>query len=291
MNNQPAEFRGRLEERLSGWGLPAELADEIEEHSTTVTYERGKIIFLRGARADVVFWLLKGTVKLYLPHSNGNRTLVAIAGPGDILGFIESVDANGRRQVLEAQALTKCSVGLFSREYIVQLLRKLDRETMVRLLEHLNSAWSMMFEQHLAFVGSSFRHRLEVVLASLGARFGLDDQRGTLIVPELTQEDLAEMIGSSRPMVSKLIADMTREGRLTRSEQHQLILRKNVRRHLATDSATQPGALPNNNSGGVQRRSDGAKVDDRMRMVAPSKESLPMARGRENQTIPGDHPA
>jgi len=237
MNNQPNEFCARLKERLTAWGLPAELAGEIEEHSTPVTYERGAVIFLRETPADLLFWLLKGFVKLYLPHSNGNRTLVDLTRPGDLLCFIESADAKGRRHVLEAQALTKCSVGLFSREHMVQLLRKLDHETMIRLFEHLNTAWSMMFERHVSFMGSSFRHRLEAVLASLGTRFGIDEQRGTLIVPELNQEDLAEMIGSSRPMVSKLIADMTREGRLTRSEHHHFILRDHPRRPGATDSA------------------------------------------------------
>jgi CRP-like cAMP-binding protein len=262
MNNQPSEFRDRLQEQLAEWGLPAEVASEIEEHSTPVTYERSAIIFLRGTPADFVFWLLKGFAKLYLPHSNGNRTLVAITRPGDMLNFIDSVDAKGRRQVLEAQALTKCSVGLFSREYMLQLLCRLNSDTMLRTFEHLNSAWSMMFEQHLGFIGASFRHRLEVVLASLSSRFGLDDQRGRLIALELNQEDLAEMIGSSRPMISKMIADMTREGRLTRSEQHHFILRNNVRWPRTTDpvSATS-GAHPNDKSQGLQRRSHGAKIE------------------------------
>jgi len=237
VNNHAAEFRARLEERLAGWGLSPEFAGEIEKHATPVTYERGAVIFLRGTSADFLFWVLKGFAKLDLPHENGNRTLVALTRPGDLLGFIDSVDAKGRRQVLEAQALTGCTVGLFSREHMFQLLRKFDRETMIRSFEHLNSAWSMIFERFVSFMGLSFRHRLEVVLAGLGARFGANDKRGTLIVPELNQEDLAKMIGASRPMVSKLIADMTREGRLTRGERHHFILQNHARRPEVTDSA------------------------------------------------------
>jgi hypothetical protein len=120
-----------------------------------------------------------------------------------------------------------------------------------------------LFEQHLGLIGASFRHRLEVVLASLSSRFGLDDQRGSLIVPELRQEDLAEMIGSSRPMISKMIADMTREGRLTRSEQHHFILRNNVRPSRATDPASvTSGAHRNDKPQGLKRRSDGAKIEE-----------------------------
>ena len=45
------------------------------------------MIFLRGAPCDLLFWLLKGFVKLYLPHKDGNRTLVDLARPGDFLGL------------------------------------------------------------------------------------------------------------------------------------------------------------------------------------------------------------
>lgn len=82
-----------------------------------------------------------------------------------------------------------------------------------------------MFERYVCFLGSTFRTRLEMVLNRLGTRFGISDKRGTLVVPKLTHEDLAEMIGSCRPMVSKLIGDMIKKGLLARGEKRQFILR------------------------------------------------------------------
>ena len=76
MQGQASEFRSRLEETLESYGLPAEVAADIEDRLTPVTYEKGAVIFLRGAPCDLLFWLLKGFVKLYLPHEDGNRTLV-----------------------------------------------------------------------------------------------------------------------------------------------------------------------------------------------------------------------
>ena len=69
------------------------------------------------------------------------------------------------------------------------------------------------------------------------ARFGVDDKRGILIILELSQEDLAEMIGSSRPMVSKLVGDMVEEGLLARSEQHQYILLSQAERQSKLTSS------------------------------------------------------
>jgi CRP/FNR family cyclic AMP-dependent transcriptional regulator len=225
MQHPLSEFRTLLEKQLTAWNLPVELADEIEEHSTPVTFEKGAIVFLHGAPADLVFWLRKGFVKLYLPHANGNRTLIAVARPGEPLGIVANVDADGRSsQIFEAQALTKCSLGLFSREHMTSLLRKLDHETVIQLLGKLNATWSALFERYAGFIGLSFRERLEIVFKDLGDRFGVEDRRGTLVILELSQEHLAEMIGSSRPMVSKVVGDKVDEGLLARSEQHQYIL-------------------------------------------------------------------
>jgi len=224
MQDRPAEFRVRLQEMLDSHGLCGDLASEIEDHLTPVTYDKGAVIFLRGSPADLLFWLLKGFVKLYLPREDGDRTLIDVARPGDLLAFVNEENSMGRRQILEAHALTKCSVGLFSREHLRQLLNKVDHQTAVRMLEQLNTAWSTTFERYITFIGSSFRVRLEMVLKRLGTRVGIEDKRGTLLMPELGHEDLAEMIGSSRPMVSKLINDMTREGLLTRGENRHFIL-------------------------------------------------------------------
>ena len=227
---QPQEPCAQLTEMLAAYGLSSDMAAEIEAHLIPVTFEKGAVVFLRGTSADLLFWVLKGFVKLYLPLGDNNRTLVDLARPGDLIGFVDEMDSRGRRQVLEAQALTRCSIGLLSRELLAQLLRKIDHETVVRLLEHFNTAWSTLFARYVAFTGSSFRERLEQVFYSLAERFGASDRRGTLLVPELSHEDLAEMIGSSRPMVSKLIVDMSNEGLLERGEKRRFILRPKAHR-------------------------------------------------------------
>ena len=154
--------------------------------------------------------------------------MVFVARCGEPLGIVDRVDDNGRRHhVLEGQALTKCTVGLLSREQLATLLHKLDCKTAVKLLENLNTIWSAIFERFAGLIGLSLRERLEMVFQDLAARFGVRDDRGVLIMPKLSQEELAEMIGSSRPMISKLLADMANEGLLARSE-HRLILRNDA---------------------------------------------------------------
>ncbi len=239
MEARATECCAQVTEALIAYGLSGDVAAEIEAHLVPVTFEKGAVVFLRGTSADLVFWVLKGLVKLYLPTDESSRTLVDLARPGDLIGFVNEMASKGRCQVLEAQALTRCSIGLLSREHMARLLNKLDHETVVRLLEHFNTAWSRLFVRYVAFIGSSFRERLEQVLYGLGERFGATDKRGILLVPELSHEDLAEMIGSSRPMVSKLIADMCAEGLLERSEKRRFILRPKA----ARPASNVPGEL------------------------------------------------
>jgi CRP/FNR family transcriptional regulator len=243
MQSQRSEFRCRLEGMLESCGLPTEVAADIEDRLTPVTYGKGAVIFLRGAPCDLVFWLLKGFVKLYVPHPDGNRTLVDLARPGDFLGFVHDRDSKGPRHLLEAHALTKCSVGWLPRDQIGPILSKLDRTATIHLLEQLNSAWSAMLERYVWFLGSPFRTRLEIVLDSLGTRFGIYDKRGTLVVLELSHEDLAEMIGSCRPTVSKLINDMIKEGLLARGQRRRLILSPKERTSSVAPSAQSPAYL------------------------------------------------
>ena len=221
-----SEFRERLADRLREWALPERLATDLADHLCPVTYEKGAVIFLRGSPADFLFCVINGFVKLYLPHTNGHRTLVGLARPGDLLGFVDSLDADNRRgQVFEAHALTKCSLGLISRDYVIKVARTLDPDSITRLLEHVNTAWSRMFEWYARLMGLPFRERLQLVLENLKGRVGVTERRGVLLLPALTHEDLAEMIGSSRPMVSRLINDMAEDGLLVRGEKQHYVLK------------------------------------------------------------------
>ena len=229
----------RLEMRLGDFGVPCKFVDEIIGHHTVVKYNKGSMVFLQGSPADVMFWVLAGLVKAYCPRPDGTRILVKLAGPGDLIGHVDYIDSRGcRAQVFEVEALTKCSVALFTREYVIKLLQSLDHAALLQMIERLNTAWSSMAQWFGTFLGMSFRERLEVVLSELGARFGVRDTRGVLLMPELAHTDLADMIGSSRPMVSRLIAEMTEERLLLRQGKQFILLEA-----LAGEKSDSPSLL------------------------------------------------
>ncbi len=235
----PEEARRRLGEQLTQWELPEEFVAELldHHHHALVNYAKGEPLFLQGSTADVGFWILSGLVKLYSPNADGTRVVVALLGPGDLAGFTDYLESNGHRaQAFEAEALTKASVALFTRDYVMKALQKLSPPKLVAAFEKFNTSWSSLACSYAQFLGMSFRERLQTVFASLATRFAVRDSRGILLTVELSHDDLAEMIASSRPMVSRLIADMMDQGIIARQGKHYILL--NNAAASATNDAT-----------------------------------------------------
>jgi CRP/FNR family cyclic AMP-dependent transcriptional regulator len=220
-----AQAQERLLSRLSSMGLPRPAATALLERHMLVRYPKGAELFSMGSPADVVFAVLTGLVKVHSSRAGSDPVLVELAGPGDLVGYADFADADGgRSQLFEATALTNSCVALFTRHQISEVVKGLEPEALFRIAEAINSMWSSVVYRYATFLGMSLRKRLEIVLGELAERFCVPDSRGTLLLPELAQEELAEMIGSSRPMVSKLLTEMTDHGLLIRDGRRHILI-------------------------------------------------------------------
>jgi CRP/FNR family cyclic AMP-dependent transcriptional regulator len=221
------EGYARLRGNFSRWRVPNAIVDELVDQRSAVSYPRGAMVFLEGSPGDLFGCVLAGYVKVYCNAANGARVLARLAGPGEIIGYADAEECKGRRsKIFETQALTKCSVALFTRERAVRLLRAIEPEQAIELFQSLNSFWSLTVHWWTSFLGLPFQQRLEVVLGDLGRRVGVHDNRGTLIIPELSQADLAEMIASSRPLVSRLLNEMEERGLVQRRGKQYLLTKE-----------------------------------------------------------------
>lgn len=220
------EGYARLRGNVSRWRVAPAIVEDLVDQRSAVTYPRGAMIFLQGSPGDLFGCVLAGYVKVYCNIADGARVLTRLSGPGDIVGYADGEDCKGRRSKLfETQALSKCSIALFTRERAVRMLRSLDPDQSIELYQTLNSFWSSMLHWWTTFLGLPFEQRLRVVLSDLARRVGVHDNRGTLIIPELSQADLAEMIASSRPLVSRILNEMEERGLVQRRGKQYLLLK------------------------------------------------------------------
>jgi CRP/FNR family transcriptional regulator len=204
--------------------LPSGLIDELFNHHNAVAYPKGSILFSQGSPAGLIFLLISGVVKISCPMGNTDRAFVRLAAPSDILGLVDFIDSTGKRtRAFEARALTKCVVALFTREHVAKMLEELDRATLVRLLEHLNTAWSSVMYRSVVFLGASFRQRLKITFEDLASRFGVEEKRGMLLRIKLSHADLADMIDASRTLVTRLIGEMVAQQSLYRDGKRYIV--------------------------------------------------------------------
>lgn len=219
-NNQ--SLRAQLELRA----FPESVIERLIQYHTAVNYGPGALVFRQGSAADIMFWIVKGMVREYCPHDDGSRILVRLASPGDIVGCVDALDESGQRvRLFEAEAMTKCVLAMVTRQQIVKVLEGLDHLTLVELVQQLNAEWSSWLVHYVNFLGLSCRERIELVLKQLAERFGVKDQDGVLLTFTPLHSDLAEMIGSSRPMVSRLIAMMVEERVIARRGKQYVLLK------------------------------------------------------------------
>lgn len=147
-----------------------------------------------------------------------------VAGPGDFVGVIDCIGTSARRvQAFEAEAMTKVSVAIFTRDHVFAMLKTMNPASLVALLEDVNTTWSEVFSWCAKFLGMSFRERLQGIFQYLACRYGVRDSRGIMLTLELSHDDLAEMIASSRPMVSRLITESMERGELARQGKHYIL--------------------------------------------------------------------
>ena len=240
----PSDGENLFRAHLLSYKVPPELVREILDYHTNLSYAPGAMIFHQGAPADIILWVVKGLVKESCPSRSGSRIVVRLATAGDVIGCADIIDGKGQwlRQ-FEAQALSKCVVAMITRQRVRELLTKLDSASVLEISERMNAAWSGWVHYYAALMGMSFRERLELVLAELGRKLGAPDDDGIALTFEPAHGDLAEMIGSSRPMVSRLMAELIAQGEIARRGRLYILLNGGTIASIASRDAA-AGAPP-----------------------------------------------
>jgi CRP-like cAMP-binding protein len=163
-------------------------------------YGANRTIFSQGEAADALFFLQKGKVKISVTSAQGKEAIVSILNAGEFFG--EGCLAGQLLRISSASTITDCS------------LAKIDKLVMARML-HQRHGVSELFVTHLLtrnirFEGdlvdqlfNSSEKRLARTLLLL-AHFG-KESKSESVFPRINQEDLAQMVGTTRSRISKFM--------------------------------------------------------------------------------------
>ena len=174
---------------------------------TTKEYRKKQIIFSQGSPADAVFYIEKGKVKLTVLSTRGKEAVVAILDAGDFFG--EGSLAGQPLRMATATSMTECSILRVQKETMMRMLHN-ERQLSELFMSYLLSRNARIEEDLVDQLFNSSEKRLARILLLL-TRFGKDGQHEH-IVPRISQETLAEMVGTTRSRVSFFMNKFRRLG-------------------------------------------------------------------------------
>jgi CRP/FNR family transcriptional regulator, cyclic AMP receptor protein len=176
---------------------PKAFLAKVGEGRSIAGYRKDEAVFSQGEPADAVFYIQKGKVKLTVVSEQGKEAVVAILGPDEFLG--EGCLAGQTQRIATAAAMVE------------SVVMRLERDALVGVI-HQEPAFSEMFIAHL--LGRTIRVEADLVdqlfnssekrlarLLLLLANFGKEGKPEPIIA-KISQETLAEMIGTTRSRVS-----------------------------------------------------------------------------------------
>jgi CRP/FNR family cyclic AMP-dependent transcriptional regulator len=155
------------------------------------------VIFSQGDPADAIFYIQKGKVKLTVLSKQGKEAVVAILGVGDFFG--EGCLAGQPLRMATAISMTSCSIMKLSKTDVIRTLHEQPSFSEV-FVAHLLSRNIRIEEDLVDQLFNSSEKRLARVLLLL-ANFGKEGTPQT-VIPKMSQETLAGIIGTTRSRVS-----------------------------------------------------------------------------------------
>jgi CRP-like cAMP-binding protein len=164
---------------------------------TIAQYARGEAIFTQGDACEHVLYIQTGGVKLSVLSKTGREAVVAMLGAGDFFG--EGCLAGQPRRMGSATAITPSTILLVAKDEMVRLLHK-QHAMSDRFISHMLARNIRIEEDLIDQLFNSSEKRLARTLLLL-ARYGKQDKPAS-VVPRISQETLAEMVGTTRSRVN-----------------------------------------------------------------------------------------
>ena len=179
----------------------------VSGDNKSVAVRRGAVVFRQSDRADSVFYVEAGRVKLAIKSTQGREAVVGLLGPGDFFG--EGCLILQRRRLATATAMTPCQLVCIARGQMIRTLRR-DRSFGEFFMRHLLTRKIRVEEDLVDQLFNSSEKRLARTLLLL-ASFANDGGPEPITAP-VSQEILAGIIGTTRSRVSPFMNKFRERG-------------------------------------------------------------------------------
>ena len=184
-------------------------AATLRESMTQVKVSKGQTLFKEGDAGDRLFVVVEGKLKLGTSSGDGRENLLSILGPGDMFGELSLFDPGPHTAT--ATAVTDARVLALANDQVIGWVTA-HPQVSLQLFKRLARRLRRTNEVLADLVFADVPGRVAKAIMDLGERFGTKKDDGLHVNHELTQEELAQLVGASRETVNKALADFAGRG-------------------------------------------------------------------------------
>lgn len=197
------------------------LLREIAEQGRIVTFAKHEFLIHEGERGDTLYVILSGKVKVFSSNQEGKEVMLDIHGPGETIGEM-ALDEGVRSasvMAIESTACSSISRDMMRRyiaanpDFALQLIGRLIRRTRIAVENVKRMALLDVYGRVIALINS---------LTPSGA----DVQGIGTLTERLSQQEIAERVGASRDMVSRILQDLAASGHISIHSRRIVVLKK-----------------------------------------------------------------
>lgn len=171
-------------------------------------YKRSQIIFRDAALASDAHILLRGIARITCQNARGERVTIALLPPGPIPEFPS--EPMGRLD-FRCEAYNDCRVGSLGWNDFNGITVHSSESAFQRFHRNDLQQWYRLLLRSSSFLNLGLRERITITLLELASDFGIKESRGSLLRASFSHQDIADLVGASRPRVTEHLAQLERE--------------------------------------------------------------------------------
>jgi CRP/FNR family transcriptional regulator, cyclic AMP receptor protein len=201
--------------------MDVEQTQALRASLTPIELGRGDVLFHEGEPGDRLYVIERGKIKLGRRSNDGRENLLSVLGPGEMFGELSLFDPGPRTAT--ASVVADARIHELAHRDLVAWLQS-NPAVAKHLLQALARRLRRTNEALADLVFSDVPGRVAKALLDLSTRFGEPVEDGLRVAHDLTQEELAQLVGASRETVNKALADFAARGWVRREGRAVVLL-------------------------------------------------------------------
>jgi CRP/FNR family cyclic AMP-dependent transcriptional regulator len=199
-------------------GLTAEALKAVEQHSAVRSFRRNTVVIQKGDESTILYAVVSGRLKVTVSDDQGKEVILNTLGPGDYFGELAIFGESPR--TASVVTLEDAKLLAISRVAFLDAIRE-QPDIALAVIRGLAERVAQLTEQvgRLA-LGDVYSRVRDTVMGHAV------EEEGRLVTGRFTQSEIAQMVGSSREMVSRIFKDLREGGYISLEDKRVVILKK-----------------------------------------------------------------